>query len=234
MVQHSSIDHTGVTGVISSYGSNANNVSSAGSAGAALGVSRADHVHVGVTSLSHTSNTWTGPITLVAEGSIGITKPNSTTIAVNAGAGAGSGSSLVTPVCGIAKITAQTNQAANPAAFADITGASVTITTQARRVRLTLTGGDVYQGSTGPGYLTFSVDGTDVESASATGICRFLFTAAFTTQIGLPLVYLTPVLSAGSHTFKARIKNATNSLSVSYDGSASPGFLIAEETLFTS
>ena len=46
-------------------------------------------LHLGVTSISVTSNTLSGPLTLLAEGSIGITKKNATTYAINAVAGSG-------------------------------------------------------------------------------------------------------------------------------------------------
>ena len=95
MVQHNSIDHTSVVASALSFGSNANSVSSVSAAGASGSVSRADHVHVGVTSLTHSSNTWSGPITLVAEGAIGITKSSATQININAVAGtSGSGTGI--------------------------------------------------------------------------------------------------------------------------------------------
>lgn len=92
MVQHADIDHSAVILAGQSYGSNANSVSSLSAAGASGSVSRADHVHVGVRSLTHTSNTWNGPITLVAQGAIGITKFSDSSIAINAVAGSGGGS----------------------------------------------------------------------------------------------------------------------------------------------
>ena len=98
MVQHSSIDHTGVTGVPSatSYASNANAVAGVPAGGAAATVSRGDHVHDGVTSISHTSNTFDGPVTFTASGSLGITSPSAGTLNFSAvdttGGGSGSGS----------------------------------------------------------------------------------------------------------------------------------------------
>lgn len=97
MVQHSSIDHTGLTGVSTvSYASNVNRVDVANVGGAASTVTRGDHVHLGVTSLSHTSNTFSGPVTLVAQGTLGITSPSSGTFALSAGAGTGGGGSVAT------------------------------------------------------------------------------------------------------------------------------------------
>ena len=100
MVQHSSIDHTGLTGVgTNSYASNANSVASASAGGAATTQSRGDHVHLGVRSISHTSNTFSGPITFVAEGNLGITSPSTGTLAFKATSGAaasgGGGGALV-------------------------------------------------------------------------------------------------------------------------------------------
>lgn len=93
MTQHNTIDHSGLTGVISSYASNANAVASVSAGGAATTVPRGDHVHDGVTSVSHTSNTFDGPVTLTAQGSIGITSPSAGTFAINAVAGAGAAGS---------------------------------------------------------------------------------------------------------------------------------------------
>ena len=92
MVQHSTIDHTGLTGVSTvSYASNANSVADANTGGAATTQSRGDHVHLGVRSISHTSNTFSGPITITAEGDLGITSPSTGTLAFKAISGAGGG-----------------------------------------------------------------------------------------------------------------------------------------------
>lgn len=131
MAQHSSIDHTGITGVLSAYGSNANSVSSVAAGGASTSVSRADHVHLGVTSVSHTSNTLSGPITLVAQGSIGITKQDASTFAINAVAGSGGGAADGNDLSGkelnYAQITSAVNVTATAEASADtvITGDAV-------------------------------------------------------------------------------------------------------------
>lgn len=84
MVQHNQIDHSGITGVGFSYASNANAVASGAAGGAATTVSRGDHVHLGVRSLAHTSNTFSGAITLTASGSLGITSPTPGTFNLSA------------------------------------------------------------------------------------------------------------------------------------------------------
>lgn len=86
-----------VEGAATAYGSNANAVASVSAGGASTSVSRADHVHLGVRSIAHTSNTYAGPITLVAAGAVGITSPASGTFTISAatssaGGGAGGGS----------------------------------------------------------------------------------------------------------------------------------------------
>lgn len=131
MVQHSTLDHSGLTGVISSYGSNANSVAAISAGGASTSASRADHVHVGVTSLTHTSNTMSGPITLVAQGSIGITKQNATTFAINAVAGSGSGGSGSSDLSGkeldYAEITSVATISGSDEGGADTVGTSNSI-----------------------------------------------------------------------------------------------------------
>src|SRR3990167_2445530 len=80
----------GTAGGSVSYGSNSNDISSVSAAGAATEVSRVDHVHRGVTSVAHTSNTFYGPLTFTTPGnSVGITSPSSGTLAfTSVGAGA--------------------------------------------------------------------------------------------------------------------------------------------------
>lgn len=79
-----------------SYGSNSNEVSYANAPGASSLASRADHVHRGVTSLAHASNTYTGPVTLETEGSLYIVKSAANTYRLGStgtgGGGGGSGS----------------------------------------------------------------------------------------------------------------------------------------------
>jgi len=99
MVQHNTIDHTGLTGVSTvSYASNANSVADANTGGAATTQSRGDHVHLGVRSIAHASNTFSGPITFTTEGDLGITSPSTGTLAFKAisGAGGGGGYSTLT------------------------------------------------------------------------------------------------------------------------------------------
>lgn len=93
MVQHNNIDHSGVTGVPSlSYASNSNSVAIANAPGASTLVSPADHVHLGVTSVSHASNTFSGPVILTNSGIVGITSPTAGTLNISAAAtGTGGG-----------------------------------------------------------------------------------------------------------------------------------------------
>jgi hypothetical protein len=78
-----------------SYGSNSNDVGYTDAAGASSLVSRADHVHRGVTSLAHSSNTYTGPVTLETEGSLYIVRSAANTYRFGATgtSGGGGGSS---------------------------------------------------------------------------------------------------------------------------------------------
>lgn len=81
---------TGGSGSVS-YGSNSNEVSYVNAPGASPLASRADHVHRGVTTVSHTSNTFAGPVILTASGSLGITVPTPGTFNLSAVAGTSGG-----------------------------------------------------------------------------------------------------------------------------------------------
>lgn len=61
-----------------SFGSNSNDVSAIGAAGASILASPADHVHRGVTSIAHSSNTLYGTVTLTTPGNtVAIGNPSS-------------------------------------------------------------------------------------------------------------------------------------------------------------
>lgn len=67
-----------------SFGSNTNDVSSVGTMGSSASNSRADHVHRGVRSISHTSNTFYGDITLTTPNDgVAITSPSAGTLAIS-------------------------------------------------------------------------------------------------------------------------------------------------------
>jgi hypothetical protein len=85
------IPHDASGGASVSYGSNANEVSYANAPGASALVSRADHVHRGVTSLSHASNTYAGPVILTPGANVAITSPSSGTFAIHSAASGGGG-----------------------------------------------------------------------------------------------------------------------------------------------
>lgn len=94
MVQHSTLNHTGLTGVSTlSFGSNSNSVAIANAPGASSSNTRADHVHLGVTSLAHTSNTFSGPVILTAGTNVGITVPATGTYRIDVNAAGGGGGS---------------------------------------------------------------------------------------------------------------------------------------------
>lgn len=97
---------TGDTGVIwtpesaggsVSYGSNSNEVSFANAPGTISLAAHADHVHRGVTSVSHSSNTYTGPVTLETEGSLYIVRSAANTYRFGStGTAAGGGGTTIT------------------------------------------------------------------------------------------------------------------------------------------
>lgn len=76
----------------SSFGSNVNAVSTANAPGSSNSNTRSDHVHLGVTSVSHASNTFSGPVILTASGVLGITVPTPGTFNLSSTGGSGSGS----------------------------------------------------------------------------------------------------------------------------------------------
>jgi hypothetical protein len=136
-------------------------------------------------------------------------------------------------VCGIAKITGATTNAST-SSWVDITGSSVTLTTGAHRLRLTLQGFLWNDTINDYAELTFSVDGTDIESGPSDGLYVMMATVASGEQQVASFVYLTPVLSAGSHTIKGRIKSAVGGTSHFAPNAGNPGFLYVEETPFTA
>jgi hypothetical protein len=84
----------------SSIGSNSTDVSGSTSLGGLTTYAPSTHLHRGVHSLSHTSNTFYGDVTLVAGAGVGITVPVPGSFALNAtgGGGGGGGSGTVTTV----------------------------------------------------------------------------------------------------------------------------------------
>lgn len=77
-----------------SFGSNSNEVSGANAPGASPAASHADHVHLGVTSLTHASNTLSGPLTFQTAGSLGIVLTAPNTLLLTAGSGEGGGGAV--------------------------------------------------------------------------------------------------------------------------------------------
>lgn len=99
--------------------------------------------------------------------------------------------------------------------FTDLTGASITITTLARRVMLTFTG--AYTNSaTNHGGFDFAIDGTRAMSAAAWGL-QIVRNPAAGDYSSVHISYLTDVLSAASHTFKVqwRVGGGTGTVAAS-------------------
>jgi len=167
MVQHSSIDHTGLTGVSTlSFGSNSNSVAIANAAGASPSNSRADHVHLGVTSISHTSNTFSGPVTLVAGANIGITSPSSGTYRIDGGAGSGGSSDLSGAELSYVAFTAD---------------ASITATTEATADTVVTAAAVAFDGS--PVLIEFFTPASAPQATAAVNLIYYLYDGA--SSIGL-------------------------------------------------
>ena len=92
--------------------------------------------------------------------------------------------------------------------FVDITDHSITMTTGARRVLLSFTGGGSNSGAAGAAIFTFDIDGTDVGDAGA-GLIQATEHGTADRKIPCHMHYLTDVLTAASHTFKVNMMTDT-------------------------
>lgn len=99
--------------------------------------------------------------------------------------------------------------------FTDLTGASITITTRARRVLLTFTAAYTNNGTSHGGF-DFDIDGTRAQSSSAFGL-QIVRNPAAGDYAPVHISFLTDVLSAGSHTFKVqwRVGGGTGTVAAS-------------------
>lgn len=117
------------TGGAASFGSNSNQVSYANAPGASTDSSRADHVHLGVTSVSHSSNTYSGPVILAPGANVGITSPTAGTFTIHSSAtGGGSGGVTVQDEGTPLATTGTTLNFVGAGVVASGTGATKTIT----------------------------------------------------------------------------------------------------------
>lgn len=212
MVQHNSIDHTGLTGVGGSAASNANQVSTGNTGGAASTFSRGDHVHLGVTSLAHTSNTWSGPVTLQAEGTIGITKPNATTIAINAtGAAAAAGGGSGTELLGLTAYgpSGDNTYSVTTTSDADVdaTNLTVTFTAPASGNVLVKMSSLMNDGNFNAHWTVRESSSTVGESYISSGVNKAIRAQAN--------IYITGI-SAGSHTYKFGAYTSGGTMSIHY------------------
>jgi hypothetical protein len=99
--------------------------------------------------------------------------------------------------------------------FTDITGASITFTTGARRVALDFSASWYVNNATGTAGLDFVIDGTRPGGTTA-GMTTYNQHATASEAVPVHIHYLTDVLSAGSHTFKvqAKVFNAAHTVTV--------------------
>ena len=209
MVQHNTIDHTGITGVSTvSYASNANAVSSTAAGGAATTVSRGNHVHLGVRQLAHTSNTFTGNITLTASGSLGITMPSAGTLNFNAvdttGGGSGSGSGAGTLLALKEEKAAHTySTTSSTLADVDATNMAVTFTAPASGnilVRLTAYC-DIAAAAAAP-FGRWSLRESTSDIAGAGGSVIRAHSATVGADNTASVVFKLTGVTGGSHTYK--------------------------------
>lgn len=118
------------------------------------------------------------------------------------------------------------------AAFIDVPGAAVTLTTGASHIKVTAAGGNITAAAAGK-YLTLglNIDGVDVEGGA--DLDDFMATGAGIPVIPMALTYISAALTAGAHTIKLRMRSADGVTSVSVNASAgNPLFLYVEELPF--
>lgn len=99
--------------------------------------------------------------------------------------------------------------------FADITGASITISTGARKVLLTFTCTAYSSSNAGTGGFDFNIDGTRASGADF-GMSGFNQHATAGEAYPVAMSFLTDALTAASHTFKVQFRtgNAAHTLTV--------------------
>jgi hypothetical protein len=192
-----------------SYGSNATHVAEIASAGASNAVARADHYHAGIAQVtSSSSNTLQrGTVNLRAGTNVGLTATDTDgdgefdTVTITATGGGGGGGDATHLESDRVQRTAG-NLTTTSTTFVDATGMSITKTTGARRVLLTMSSTWNAAGSDGVS-VDFTVDGTRVGQDN--GLMQY----NGTTPANVAMSYLTDVLSAGSHTIKVQWKSVS-------------------------
>jgi len=183
-----------------SYASNANQVGTANAGGASLLVSRGDHVHRGVHSLSHSSNTFYGDVTLAPGANVAITSPSSGTFTIHSTGGGGGGGATNLQSARYKRTSGDYTTTSTTFVDVDSTNFSFTFTTGARRVLLGLVGSCANSGTNSSVVFDVTVDGTR-QGGTNWGMQRTqIYTA--TAVVDCSFTYLTDTLSAGSHTFK--------------------------------
>lgn len=118
----------------------------------------------------------------------------------------------------------------------DSTNLARTWTTKPVRVRLTLVGSFTINNAAGEVDFDFDVDGTRIGTAGTSGI-QATNQAVISELLPVSLSILTPVLSAGSHTFKAqwRIGNSAHTATLAGgSGSGAVTYFAVEETIYAT
>lgn len=200
-------------GSSTSYASNVNAVGEANAGGAASTLTRGDHVHLGVRSVAHASNTFSGPVTLTASGGMGITSPTPGTYNLSApvpsaGGGGGSGSAVPLAVMRYAPGSDTTigTIASSTQGDVDATNAKITFTAPASGkviVRVACPGNTSTNGNC---FL-----GLRESTSNIAGPALVLSTSGV--SMAVREFYLTGV-SAGSHTYKAAFSTSSGTFSL--------------------
>jgi hypothetical protein len=194
-----------------SYGSNSTHVTQTSTAGSSNAVARADHAHAGIHEITASSSNTLQRNTVNFRAGTGISfgltdadgQGTLDTLTINniAAAGGGGGGDATHLESDRVQRTAG-NLTTTSTTFVDATGMSITKTTGARRVLLSVSGTWNAAGSDGVS-IDFTVDGTRVGQDN--GLMQY----NSTTPANVAMSYLTDVLSAGSHTFKVQWKSVS-------------------------
>lgn len=169
--------------------------------------------------VSHASNTFTGPVTLTTpDNTVGITSPAVGTLALTS---VGAGGAASTAVAAARYVRSSGDYTTSSATFTDLdtTNMNLTITTAARRVLLLFSGAATVNNTAGTLGLDFTVDGARV--GGDFGLQVFNQHSTASELIPVSIHYLTNVLTAGSHTFKVQWRVANGAHTGSILGSTS-------------
>lgn len=185
------------------FGSNSNQVSTFNAPGAGSNTSRADHIHRGVSSVSHSSNTFYGDVTLAAGTGVGITSPSSGTLTFHSTGGGSGGAGSAELLAYKAHSAGDETTTSTSLADLDATNAIVTFTTPASGNVLVRLSATVSPGTTSGAFCSWGLRESTTDIAGAAGDSIAARGVGTTDQyVGATKVFVLTGISAGSHSYK--------------------------------